>query len=91
MTLEVCEPYGNVKAKILPFEREAGHWEKAMLELIELNRQGKVEHFIGMWTLKDESKTIHRNWWGESCITCLGMATRFIEEINRFINGEQED
>lgn len=34
---------------------------------------------------------VRRNWWGESCCFCLGMTSRMVEEINRWINGEVED
>jgi hypothetical protein len=62
-----------------------------MLELVELHRQDKIAHFVGVWTLKDSPATVRSNWWGESCCMCLGMAARMMEEINRWINGEVED
>lgn len=91
MTLKICETPKTNPGKIIPFERPPDKFEKSMLELIELNRQGKVANFIGVWNLKEAPSAIHRNWWGESCCMCLGLSARMVEEINRYINGEIDE
>ena len=90
MTLKLCD-LPDKPVKVIPFQREPDEFEKAMLELIELNKQGKVAHFVGVWNLKESPATMHKNWWGQSCTMCLGMAARMMEEINRWINGEVEE
>jgi len=89
MTLKLCDQTDK-PSKVIPFERKPDKFETAMLELIELNRQGKITHFVGIWDTTD-SREMKKSWWGESCCMCLGMATRMVEEINRWINGEVEE
>lgn len=92
MTLKLIEPRPEPEqAQIIPFERKPDQFERDMLEVIELHKQGKVKHFVAMWQLKESPTFFSNNWWGESCVMCLGMANRLAEEINRWINGEVED
>lgn len=94
MTLHVVQPQSE-PARVLPFVVPPDGCERELLKVIELNRQGKIRNLFLAYDMAPAdshmASDMARYWFGQSCLTVLGLLEWAKGIVLAYMRGEVEE